>query len=205
MKSAVPRIHAVTDAAVAILPDLASRARALSVSPAVGLHARIPRGDGRPIFELAQWLHRAAAPTGSAVLVNDRADIARFTGARGVHLPANGLPTAVARGLVGPEALVGRSTHHPDQARRAADEGVDYVFLGPIWQTPSHRDGPALGLGALRGLSGIRVIAIGGITPERVRRCRDAGAWGVAAISALWSAGDPRAAAGEMLLSFDQD
>jgi thiamine-phosphate pyrophosphorylase len=102
------------------------------------------------------------------------------------------------------DQLVGRSTHSADEARRALDEGADYVFIGPIWSTPSHPGGPALGPGALRELHSLPVIAIGGVTPERARECRDAGAWGVAAISALWRATDPAAVARAMLLSFEE-
>src|SRR5205814_1951713 len=140
----------------------------------------------------------------AAVIVNDRVDIARIAGCAGAHLPSSGIPISAARGVLAADQLVGRSTHSADEARRALDEGADYVFIGPIWSTPSHPGAPALGPGALRELHSLPVIAIGGVTPERARECRDAGAWGVAAISALWRAADPAAVARAMLLSFEE-
>lgn len=198
MKPEVPRVHAVTDAQIAARPNLDRLAAALAVSPSVALHARLPDADGRMVFDLALRLRRASA----IVLVNDRVDVARITDAAGAHLPANGLPIASARALLSPDQLLGRSTHHPDEARRAADEGADYVFLGPIWESATHPGRAGIGLEALRGLGSIKVIAIGGITAARAAQCRDAGAWGVAAIAALWNAADPAAAVRAMLLSF---
>jgi thiamine-phosphate pyrophosphorylase len=198
----VPRLHAVTDDQVACLPNLASIAGAIALSENVALHARLPGADGARMVELAAILGASRAK--SRLLVNDRIDVARIAGANGVHLPENGLPVSVARQLLDDRQLLGRSVHRPEDVRRAVDEGVDYVFLGPVWPTTSHPERPALGLRAFRGLGTFPVIAIGGITPDRARQCRDAGAWGVAAISALWRAGDPAATARAMLLSFEK-
>jgi thiamine-phosphate pyrophosphorylase len=179
---------------------LESIARDLAISSRVALHARLPGGDGARILELAQ---RLAHGSGGAVFVNDRVDVALVAGARGVHLPANGLPTRAARRLLGSDQILGRSAHSADEARKAFDDGADYVFLGPIWETSSHPGQRPLGLNVLRGFSSLCVVAIGGVTAERAAECRDAGAWGVAAISALWNAKDPGAAARTMLLSFE--
>jgi thiamine-phosphate pyrophosphorylase len=135
------------------------------------------------------------------LFVNDRVDVAVAAQARGIHLPSAGLPIAVTREMVGPSMLIGRSTHGAAEALAAHADGADYVFLGPIWETPSHPGAPGLGIPAIRQASGARVIAIGGITPERIGPCLDAGAWGVAAISALWLAEDVAAAAEAFLLS----
>lgn len=198
----IPRVHAVTDASIAALPGLSRIAASLALSPAVALHARLPGADGSQVLRLANQLQQNA---GTAwVIVNDRVDVARIAGCAGVHLPSNGLPVSAARDLLASDQLVGRSTHSADEARRALDEGADYVFLGPVWSTPSHPEAPALGPGALRELHSLPVIAIGGVTPARARECRDAGAWGVAAISALWRAADPTAAVQAMLLSFEE-
>jgi thiamine-phosphate pyrophosphorylase len=137
----------------------------------------------------------------STLIVNDRVDVAGATCAAGVHLPASGLPVAAARSMLGSSALVGRSTHTSAEALAAEAEGADYVFLGPIWETPSHPGSAGLGIAAITAARGARVIAIGGVTPERVAPCLDAGAWGVAAISALWLANDVAAAADAFLLS----
>jgi thiamine-phosphate pyrophosphorylase len=203
VKPAVSRLHAVTDQSIATLPKLESLARSLAISPSVTLHARIPHADGRLIHNLVSQFQRAAAPTGAAVFVNDRVDIARMANATGAHLPGDGLPIKPARALLTSDQLLGRSVHASDDARRALDEGADYVFLGPIWETTSHPGRRALGLGVLEGLESLPVIAIGGVTVERARQCHEAGVWGVAAISALWRSPDPAAAARAMLLSFN--
>lgn len=198
MTGAIPRVHAVTDTAIAALPDVEKIAAAMAFSADVCLHARLPHGDGARLIELAMRLRRA---TGQAPFVNDRLDVARMVYASGVHLPADGLPTRSVKELLGPNLALGRSTHGPDEARRAIDDGADYVFLGPIWETPSHAGQAPLGPAVLRGLP-FKVVAIGGVTAERAAVCREEGAWGVAAISALWRAPDPAAAVRRMLLSF---
>lgn len=202
MSRGVPRLHAVTDARILAAADLAERAAVLAVSAEIALHCR-HAATAQAAVAATELFLRLARRASSRVLVNDRADIARATGAHGVHLPADGLPIAAARTLVGPAALVGRSTHAPDDARRAAADGADYVVLGPIWPTPSHPNRPALGLRAVRDIRnlGIPVIAIGGVTADRAAQCLDAGAWGVAAIAALWHAPDPGSAAARFLLS----
>jgi thiamine-phosphate diphosphorylase len=153
------------------------------------------------IYDLATRLGRTQA----ALFVNDRVDIARVAHATGAHLPADGLPIKAARALLTRDQLLGRSVHSSEAAREALDEGADYAFLGPIWETTSHPGRPGLGLGAFKGLASLPVIAIGGVTTDRARLCRDAGAWGVAAITALWHAADPAAAARAMLLSFGEN
>lgn len=129
------------------------------------------------------------------ILVNDRVDLASALRI-GVHLPENGLPTHIARRLLAPDAWIGRSTHSAVAARNARDEGADFVTFGPIYDTPSKRGyGPPVGLAALREvaqeLPGFPIVAIGGITEERVEECLDAGASGIAVIGAVWDAPDP--------------
>jgi thiamine-phosphate pyrophosphorylase len=196
----VPRVHAVTDAAVAALPDLGRRAAALAVSREVAFHARAPGWDAGKLIALTRVLMSVARE--SAVLVNDRVDVARLCRAAGVQLPEQGIPLAAARRLLGPAPLIGVSVHTALAARAAMDEGADYAVLGPIFETASHPGRAPLGVGAIEQALPARVIAIGGITPERARQCRAAGAWGVAAVSALWHAADPGSAVRAMLLSF---
>jgi thiamine-phosphate pyrophosphorylase len=205
MKAPVPRVHAVTDDGVASQPDLARIAGALAVSADIALHARAPGWEARRLIALTRTLSEAAAPRGARVLVNDRVDVARLCPVDGVHLPEEGLPIPIARDLLGPEALIGQSVHSRAAARAAADRGADYVILGPIWETTSHPGRAPLGPAAVDATLPIPVIAIGGITPERARICREAGAWGVAAISALWRASDPGSAVCAMLLSFGRE
>lgn len=200
----LPRLHVVTDDAIARLPDLAERARAVAAAGAIALHARGPGLGGRACLDLARTLGAAAEGTDSRLFVNDRLDVTRIVRAWGLHLPAAGLPVAEARRLLGPRAVIGRSVHSAAQARQAHAEGADYVFLGPIWETPSHPGATPLGPEVISEAAPARVIAIGGIRLERVRACRAAGAYGVAAISAVWRASDPGGAAREILLSLEE-
>lgn len=205
----VPAIHAVTDDRVLAFPDFLARARALALGPHVAIHLR-GRLDGGPLLALADQVRALTAESRTRLLIHDRLDVAQLCGADGVHLPAYGLPVAAARRALGPDTLIGRSTHSAEEARAALDEGADFAFLGPIWPTASHPDRPALGTAALsppaRADSATSpphpIIAIGALTPARAAEARAAGAMGVAAITALWDAPDPAAAVRDLWLSF---
>lgn len=137
---------------------------------------------------------------GLRLLAGRRLDLCRALGLDGVHLGADALPVADARAFLGPDALVGYSAHDPDEARAAAKAGASYVSLSPIYPTDSKPDAPARGAAWLaRGVAGLTVpvLALGGVTPERVAELRAAGASGVVAIAALGAAADPEAAARE--------
>lgn len=119
------------------------------------------------------------------VLVNGRFDLAAAAAADGVHLPADGLPTAAVRRELGPTALLGRSTHRREEIVRAAEEGADYVTFGPVYATPAKaRFGPPQGLEALSAACshGLPVLAIGGVDDGRLADLAAAGCRGVAAI-----------------------
>jgi thiamine-phosphate diphosphorylase len=199
----LPILHAVTNDSIVELSDYLERASALAVSPRVALQIRCRGLSARRLVELARRTRQVCRSGNLTILINDRVDAARAAAADGVHLPAKGLPVDAARKILGAKSWVGRSTHSVDEALRAADEGADYVFLGPVWQTASHPDREPIGLAPITATKGIPVIAIGGVTPERVPQAIQAGAHGVAAISALWYAADVRAATRNMLLSFE--
>ncbi len=147
------------------------------------------------LFKLAEEVHSVLRPGGARLFLNDRADIARAVNAAGVHLPEMGIPVQAARRALGPGGMVGVSTHDPDGAHRAEDAGADFITFGPVFFTPSKSMyGQPLGIERLEAVARRRtlpVFAIGGIQPDRVRPCLDAGAWGVAVISAVLSAPDP--------------
>jgi len=203
VKRRIPRLHAVTDNSILELSNFSDLALALCLGNDVALHIRSGQLGGKRLTEIARQTKVACQSHGTIVLVNDRVDVARAAGVDGIHLPSAGLPPSTARSLLGEGALIGRSTHSVDEARTAANEGVDYVFLGPIWPTRSHPDREPLGTAALSAVQQVPVIAIGGIDSARVPLAIDAGAYGVAAVSSLWHAPNPRAAAENMLLSFD--
>jgi thiamine-phosphate pyrophosphorylase len=120
------------------------------------------------------------------IVINDRVDIAIATHAHGVHLGGQSVPPEIVRRHVDKNFLVGVSCHSLDDARKAETDGADYILLGPIFDTPSKRSyGPPLGLNQLSEVATrirIPVLALGGITVERVRPCLDAGATGIAGI-----------------------
>jgi thiamine-phosphate pyrophosphorylase len=133
---------------------------------------------------------------GAALIVNDRVDIARMSDAAGVHVGQEDMPAADVRALAGPEAIVGLSTHEEMQVDAALVEPVTYVAVGPVFHTGTKQTGyAARGLSLVRYASGRGkpVVAIGGITLDRVRVVMDAGASAVAVISDLMTGDDPEA------------
>ena len=193
----LPRLHAVTDAATLALPDFGVRAAAIAAAgSAVALHAR-DRAAGAPaLASAAARMVALAGPPEASVIVSARADVAAAVGAHGVQLAASDLAPGDARRLL-PRGWIGRSVHSAREAEAAVAEGADFLVAGSVYQTVSHPGRAAAGLDLIRGAAalGVPVIAIGGVTAERAPELRDAGAWGVAAITALWSAADPAAAA----------
>jgi len=149
--------------------------------------------------DLARQVERVlavAAPRGVAVLVNDRIEVARKSGAQGVHLGRSDPPIATARAALGPNAHVGASLESTDQV---APSGTSYAAVSPVYATPSKDDvGPALGppgIRAIRARHEIPLVGIGGIDAARAEDVISAGADGVAVISAVLAADDPPAAA----------
>ena len=131
--------------------------------------------------------------------VNDRADIARAAGADVLHLGQDDLPLPIARDIVGPRPLIGRSTHDRDQVSAATAEPVDYFCVGPCWPTPTKPGRPAPGLPLVRAAAELRTekpwFAIGGIDEQRLPEVLEAGAHRVVVVRAITTADDPTAAA----------
>lgn len=148
----------------------------------------------RELYALAGEVRSVLAPLGTRVLLNDRADIACAAQVDGVHLPAAGLNPPAARCCLPAGALVGVSTHTLVEARFAEEFGADFITFGPIYATASKAAyGVPRGLDALHEVCAavhLPVFALGGITPEGIPACREAGAHGVAAISALLNVPD---------------
>jgi thiamine-phosphate pyrophosphorylase len=159
------------------------------------LQVREPGLADADVVDLGRRMREAVEEFGAMVLVNERFDLSLAAGAAGVHLKASGLPTEVVRSRLGPGPVIARSTHTPDEARRAGDEGADFVVFGPVFATPSKAAfGPPAGLERLEEtcrVAGIPVLAIGGVTPGNAAACTGAGAAGVAVIRAVVAAEDP--------------
>ncbi len=188
----IPRLHVVTDDGVLTQADFLVRAReVLEVGAAVALHIRGPRGTGRSLSELAGALRGIAATSGAKLLVNDRVDVALCSGLDGAHLGRRSLPPSEARGLLGTERLIGASVHGVDEAVEAVREGADFLFVGTLWETPSHPGQTPAGPDLIREVVGsvsVPVLGIGGVTPERVPPILDAGGYGAAVVSGIWHA-----------------
>jgi thiamine-phosphate diphosphorylase len=141
----------------------------------------------KPLYELVRRLIDAVRGTTTRVLVNDRVDVAIAAGAHGVHLPATGVPAPRVRAVSPRGFLIGRSVHSGDEAARIARAGgVDYLVFGTVFGSDSKPGVRPAGLDALRAVTAaalpIPVLAIGGVTLERMGSIASAGAAGVAAI-----------------------
>jgi len=147
-------------------------------------------------LELADEIVRQARVRGGAVIINDRADIAKLSGADGVHVGQEDLTVVDARRVVGESAIVGVSTHDEAQIAAAAASSASYIAVGPIFETATKATGyAARGLALVRraAVTGKPVVAIGGITLDRAAEVVEAGAASVAVISDLLDGGDPEA------------
>jgi thiamine-phosphate pyrophosphorylase len=147
----------------------------------------------RDLVNLVGRCVEAARGTSTRVLVNDRVDVALAAGAHGVHLPASGAPPSRLRRLVPPGFLVGRSVHDADEAARvAAEGGVDYLVFGTVFPTSSKPGVAAVGMVALRAAvaaAPVPVLAIGGVTLNRLTGIAATGAAGFAAIGLFAATG----------------
>ncbi len=202
----IPRLHVVTDDQILARPDFETRAREVCeifetreptdegvVGGSVALHVRGPRTTGRRLTGLARILCGHAATSGVTLLVNDRLDVALAVRV-GVHLGSRSVPPTEARRLLGANRILGVSVHNPSEAVEAAESGADYLFLGPLFETPSHPGVVARGAEFMEGVASrvdLPVVGIGGVTPERAAKVLACGAHGVAAIRGIWDAPSP--------------
>lgn len=155
--------------------------------------------EARGELATLEVLADAARRHGALLAVNDRADIARAAEADVLHLGQDDLPLAVARDIVGPARLIGRSTHDTCQAAAAFSEDVDYFCVGPCWPTPTKPGRAAAGLDLVRAAASMGAgkpwFAIGGIDEQRLPEVLNAGARRVVVVRAITAAEDPRSAA----------
>lgn len=158
---------------------------------------------GAEAYRHAAQLRQVAADVHALFIVNDRCDLALAVDADGVHVGQDDLPLDLARGIMGPEKLIGISTHRPQEVVEATQGGADYIGFGPIFSTdtkPDHQPPVGVdGLRTIRSLTPLPVFAIGGITQESVREIKAAGANGVAVASAVLQASDVEQAVRQMI------
>jgi thiamine-phosphate pyrophosphorylase len=153
----------------------------------------------RAMVEEARALRDLCRARRVPLIVNDRLDVALAVGADGLHVGADDLPADAARRLLGRKGILGVSVGNPEEALRAAAAGADYLGASPIFATPTKADAPApMGLAGLRALAAgtrLPVVAIGGINSGNAAAVLEAGATGLAVVSAIVSAEEPQAAA----------
>jgi thiamine-phosphate diphosphorylase len=206
----IPRLHLVTDDEVIADPRFLSMARAALEAGGrrVALHLRGPGTAGSALWSLGSTLVDNARSHGAILLVNDRVDLAMVLGADGAHLGARSLPVGTARSLLGDRRMIGRSVHDRSAVVEVVSgaspgRGVDFLAAGSIYSTASHPGRPGIGVQGLQAMvdaaGAVPVVAIGGITPDRVGELLEGGAHGVAVLGAVWKDASPGAAVHELL------
>lgn len=150
------------------------------------------RAKGVPTGAFLRWVSagvRGGRGSGIRVVVNDRADVALLSGADGVHLGQTDLSAGAARRLLGTDAIIGRSTHSPDELRKARREPADYLAVGPVFETATKTDSAPVvslaGVAEARRMFDGPLVAIGGITTRSITSVLEAGADAAAVVSAV--------------------
>lgn len=198
MMRSIPRLYVVTDRQQTAGRPLEEVVAATACGGAGMVQLREKDLTARELYELGSRLQNLLAPHRIPLLINDRLDVAQALDAAGVHLAGHSLPPSQARRVMGPNKLIGVSTHSLHDARQATDEGADFIVFGPVFDTPSKRQ-----YGAPQGLQRLTevvarvtcpVIAIGGIDTDNLPQVLQTGAHGVAMIRAVLAAPDPCAA-----------
>lgn len=167
------------------------------------MQLRLKNVPDSEILRTAREIQAVADELGRFFIVNDRADIAIQAGADGVHLGQDDMPVAEARRICPEEMMIGASVSDAAEARRAVDDGADYVAVGAVFATPTKPDAPAVGLDAVYFVrqevgDEVPVVAIGGINRGNIEHVIWAGADCVAVVSAVMAQKDIRAAAKEL-------
>ena len=197
----IGRLHVLTDARDG-RDALAATGAALAAGAPVA-QLRVKGVTDSDLYDLGRRLMALCDEYGATCVVNDRVDIAVAIGAHGTHLGNTDLPIEAVRRVAGPGHLIGGTAREPVLAAQLVAEGADYLGIGPAYAT-STKDGlpdplGAEGIGAVARAVAVPVIAIGGITIDRVPDLMAAGAHGVAVVTAISDAADPAAATRELL------
>ncbi len=159
----------------------------------------------REIELSAQTFRRVCDNHNALFIVNDDPDLARACDADGVHVGQEDMTAAEAREILGPDAIIGLSTHSEEQIAASADQPIDYISVGPIWETPTKQGRPAVGLDLIRHAAANAphpFFAIGGIDPSNVADVVEAGARRICVVRALRDAADPAAIAEALRAGF---
>ncbi|HET7212362.1 MAG TPA: thiamine phosphate synthase [Terriglobia bacterium] len=201
----LPRLYAIIDPAQTRNLDPVEAADALLSAGVRLIQYRGKADSSRRLFDVCSAMAERVREAGGMFIVNDRADLARITGADGVHVGQEDLPVEEARRVLHAGQRVGVSTHTRAQFEEAEATSADYVAFGPIFPTGSkERPDPVVGLEQLREMRGLTrrpLVAIGGITLDNAALVIEAGADSVAVIHGLLAADDIGAQARKFLTS----
>ena len=187
------RLYVVTDAR-RDRGDLEEFLRAITGASADIVQLRDKDADDAALREAASVFRRVCDDTGALFVLNDRPDLAAEVGADGVHVGQDDATPDETRAVVGPDLLIGLSTHSAAQVDAAADQDVDYIAVGPVHATPTKPGRLAAGLEPVRHAAVHAAhpwFAIGGISPDTVDEVLDAGARRIVVVRAITQAADP--------------
>jgi len=183
-------------------PELVARVAAAVRGGVDVVQLRDKRASREELLPLAVELKEICERAGALFTVNDDVELARLSGAHGVHLGQEDEPIASTRAMLGPDVVIGRSVSSVEEAREAVREGADYLGVGNVYATPTKPEEAAAGPALLWEISGAAVpvpwFAIGGVTLETAREVAEAGAPGFAVVRAVLDAEDPAMAAREL-------
>lgn len=192
-------LYLCTDRALSLGRPLIQAVEAAIKGGVTMVQLREKKASAGEFFALAKELLALTRPLGVPLIINDRLDIALAAGAEGLHIGQSDLPLKEARRIAGDDFIIGVSAAAPEDALEAERDGADYIGAGAVFPTGSKADVSAvIGLGGLRAICGavkIPVAAIGGIGPGNAPAVMEAGASGVAVISAILSQPDIQEAA----------
>ena len=203
----IPRIHAVTDDLILARAEFTSRARSVmtALGPRGAVHLRARYLTAAQIYAIALALGDAQESTGCWLVVNERLDVALAARTHAAQLTSRSITVPDAR-LVAGELPLGASVHSAAEAEAAERDGANWVVAGHVYPTASHAGMPGRGaelVAEVVSRTHLPCIAIGGVRPSHVGTLRDAGAYGVAAISGIWAARSAGAAATDYLSHYE--
>lgn len=195
-------LYAITDRALLGKTSEVEAARQCYEGAADVVQLRMKDTDGGEMLEIAKKIQEIAQEYCKFFIVNDRVDVAVLAGADGVHLGQSDIPVSEARRLCGDDMILGVSVSTVEEAKKAVEDGADYLGVGPVFTTKTKPDaGEALGLDAIYDISravDVPVVGIGGINKGNALDVMHAGADGVAVVSAIMAKPDIKAAAHEL-------
>jgi thiamine-phosphate pyrophosphorylase len=204
----IGRLHILTDIVLQNRFSHMELAKSAIRGGADTIQFRQKEGSTREMIQVARDVKQACVESGVTFIVNDRVDVAIASEADGVHLGQDDFPIPLARELLGKERIIGGSAATMEEARKCLSDGADYVGFGPVYPTSSKDDaGPVSGISILKDVVEaipLPIIAIGGVSAENTIEVIQAGAHGIAVISAVCCQEDPEQATRDLYRALHQ-